>query len=142
MKNRGAGFYLTWFTVLMAIAAVISYICNCRTHYFASFGIDRKIVFLLVAGIALQFVLFVCSTGKLRMTGDMIAIVLPAIYAAALIAFLSARITEIAFILTFEKNAANMADLQSAIAGIAFCALAVVGSLTAAWFDIRKDVTE
>ena len=142
MKNRGAGFFLTWFTVLMAIGSVVFYLFNCRTHYFASFGIDWKIVFLPVAGIILQFIQFACSTGKFRIAGDMIAIVLPAIYAAALIAFLSARITEIAFIFTFENNAANMADLQSAIAGIAFCVLAVVGSLVAAWFDIRKDVAE
>ena len=77
---------------------------------------------------------------KFRVIGDVISVALPAIYMASLVAFLSARLTEIAFIFTFENNASNMSDLQSALAGIAFCMLAVIISLIAAWFDIRKDV--
>ena len=140
MEKRGAGFFLTWFALLMAADALISYLRNCRTHYFASFGIDRRIVALLLAGIILQIILLVFSVRKFRVIGDVISMALPAVYIAALVAFLSARLTEIAFIFTFENNAANMADLQSALAGIAFCMLAAASSLIAAWFDIRKDV--
>ena len=140
MKRRGAGFFLTWLSILMAVDALISYLRNCRTHYFLSFGVDSKIVVLLLAGIALQIVLLVFSRPKFRVIGDVISVALPAIYMASLVAFLSARLTEIAFIFTFENNASNMSDLQSALAGIAFCMLAVIISLIAAWFDIRKDV--
>ena len=140
VKRRGAGFFLTWLSILMAADALISYLRNCRTHYFLSFGIDRKIVILLLTGVVLQIVLLVFSVPKFRVIGDAISIALPAVYMAALVAFLSARLTEIAFIFTFENNASNMADLQSALAGIVFCVLAVILSLIAAWFDIRKDV--
>lgn len=137
--KKGFGFYAVWFSVIMAACALISYLRNCRTQYFASFGIDYRIIWLLIAGALLQLILMIAGGRKLQPLEDILFIFIPAIYMGALLAFVSARITEAAFIFTFENNAGNMADLQSALAGIAACALAVISSLLAAWFDIRKE---
>ena len=138
--KKGFGFYAVWFSVLMAAGALISYLRNCRTQYFASFGVDSKIICLLTAGVLLQIILLIAGGRKLQPVEDVLFIIIPAVYMGALLAFVSARITEAAFIFTFENNAGNMADLLSALAGIAFSVLAVLSSLIAAWFDIRKEV--
>lgn len=62
MKNKGAGFYLTIITVVAAVAALVCYVWNCRTDYFASYGISKVVIGCMVVGILTE--ILVLGTGK------------------------------------------------------------------------------
>ena len=53
--------------------------------------------------------------------------------------FAATRINGIAAIMTFENNAQNMADMQSAIRGMVVLAIAVAVSWLAAFFDVTSE---
>lgn len=53
--------------------------------------------------------------------------------------FVNVRVNGIAAVMTFENNARNMADLTSAIVGIAGCLVAAIVSIVSAFFDVSKE---
>jgi hypothetical protein len=56
----------------------------------------------------------------------------------ALLTLVNSRVNGIAAIMTFENNAANMADLQSALVAIGALAAAALLACLAAFFSVKK----
>ena len=69
---------------------------------------------------------------------DVFPVAASAFLRAATIRVAGVRINEIAFIMTFQKTAGNLADMKSAVVGIALCLAALLVSWVAAFFDITK----
>lgn len=57
----------------------------------------------------------------------------------AALTLVNSRINGVAAIMTFENNAQNMADLQSAIIAIAALVIAAVLAAFTAFFDVKKE---
>lgn len=140
MKNKSVGFYLTIITLFLAVAALVCYITNCRTAYFANYGISKSVVICMAAGAAAELIVMVSGKGTPKIWKDFFPVAGAVLLMTAAIQFTGLRINEAAFIMTFQKNASNVADLQSAIAGIACCLVASLTGMCAAFFDVEKSV--
>lgn len=167
MKNKGAGWILTILSAVLAAASLVMYLVNCRTDYFATFGISPSVAGCLAAGILVQVLaLVLCLRGGNRGSHrvqkgcggrnsvwissyaekmpvacflDLFPVASSAVLMAAAVCFIGSRINEFAFILTFQKNDDTLADMRSGVIGIALCLLALIVSWIAAFFDITKD---
>lgn len=138
MKNKSAGFYLTILTVLLSVAALVCYIWNCRTDYFVSYGINKAELGFLIAGILAEIAVLAAGKGEPKAWKDLFPVAGAAFLMAAAVWFIGLRVNEAAFIMTFQKNASTLADLQSAVAGIICCLAASVLGMCAAFFDVEK----
>ena len=141
MKNKGAGLILTILSILLAVASAAAYLYNCTTPYFATIGVNALVVGCIAAGAGIQAVAVILGWKRQRTWLDILPVAASAFLMAALIRFVGIRINEIAFIMTFQKTAANLADMQSAVVGIALCLGALLVSWVASFFDITKPAT-
>ena len=140
MTKKGAGLVFAVLSALLAVAAVIAYLYNCRTPYFATIGVSSFVVGCAIAGAVIQLLAVALGWKGQKVWMDILPVAASALLMAATIRFLGIRINEIAFIMTFQKTAANLADMRSAVIGIALCAAALLVSWLAAFFDIAKPV--
>lgn len=141
MKRKiSAGLYVTAISIIAAVVALVYYMINCNTAYFANLGMNPFVAGCVIAAIILQVVLIVIGMKDQPMWADVLPIAASILLMLATIHFVSARINGIAAILTFENNAQNMADLNSALVGIAACLIATIVSIAASFFDITKEV--
>lgn len=140
MKRKlSAGLYVTAVSAIAAVVALVYYIINCNTAYFANLGLSPVVVGCVIAAIILQVILIVVGMKAQPMWADALPVIISVLLMLATINFVSARIMGIAAIMTFENNAANMADLNSAIIGIAACLIATIVSIAGSFFDISKE---
>ena len=130
IMKKYAGNLLPLIALVMGGLSLGFYLFNCRTNYFAAFGVNRLVAGYLFAGIVLELV-FLLVRRKMDKIGDILVMIVPSCFMAALIYFIGARATETAYILTFQSNANNLADLRSALIGIVCCAVAVIFSVVA-----------
>lgn len=129
-------------TVISAAAAVVgaaAYFMNCKTNYFINLGVDPVVMGCAVAAIVLQVVYIVATRKGHQLWTDILAVISPVLLIIATITLTGARVGSIASIMTFENNAQNMADLTSAIVGIAACLIAAIVGIVAAFFDTVKE---
>ena len=138
MTKKGAGLVLTILSILLATASVAAYLYNCKTPYFSTIGVNALVVWCIVAGIAMQILAIALGWKKQKTWMDVFPVAASAFLMAATIRFAGVRINEIAFIMTFQKTASNLADMKSAVVGIALCLAALLVSWVAAFFDITK----
>ena len=134
----GIGLILAALSALLAAASVIAYLYNCRTPYFATLGVSGAVVGCIVAGAVVQLAAVALGRKGRKAWMDILPVAASALLMAGVIRFLGIRINEIAFIMTFQKTAANLADMRSAIIGIALCLAALLVSWLAAFLDISK----
>lgn len=140
IKRQAAGFYLTVLTILTAAASLVFYLVNCKTAYFASFGVDGILVALAMGAILAECVFL--AAGERSVKKPLVDLLPPAaaVLLAVLAAFLiSNRANSIAAIITFENNAQNMADLASALAAMISGIIALIISITASFFEVVKE---
>lgn len=138
MNKKSAGFIFTLLSLILAMASVAAYLINCRTEYFSKFGIDKMLILVIAAGILLQ-VVYLITGGKMRKIWlDILPIASCAFMMAGAVQFLGARINEIAFIMTFQKNSNTLADMKSAVAGILLIFAAVFVGWISSFFDMNK----
>lgn len=135
LKKQGAGFYLTALTLAASAVGLCFYLVNCGTDYFRSMGSSPVVWGCALLAIAAQAAYLLLS-GK--QAADLLPVVSGAALVVALVSFISARISGIAAIMTFTNNAQNMADLSSAIIGIAALLIAVVLNAVASFFEAAK----
>lgn len=140
MKNKGAGLIFTVVSVILTAASLGMYLVNCRTNYFATFGINPVVMGCLIAGILIQAAALVLCLKEQKPWMDLFPVASSAVLMAAAVNFLGSRINEFAFILTFQKSDNTLADMRSAVIGIALCLLAMAASWIASFFDITKEV--
>lgn len=139
MKKQSAGFYLTVVSAVAAIVGLIAYLVNCNTNYFKNLGVDSTIVVCAVAAVLLQAVYVVTAQKGQKLWMDIIRVAVSVLLLVAALLFVNVRVNGIAAVMTFENNARNMADLTSAIVGIAGCLVAAIVSIVSAFFDVSKE---
>ena len=140
MKKQSAGFYFTVLSAVLAVVGVVFYLVNCKTAYFANFGVNAVVVACAVIAVVVQAVLVGASQamgGKKAL--DVLFLAAAVLLAVAFVTFVGARVASIATIMTFENNASTMADLSSALVGLVCMALAMVASIAASFCRIVKE---
>lgn len=139
IKKQAAGFYLTILTIILAGLGMICYFINCGTDYFSNLGIDGGLVVSGAAAVVLLLLwLMIAQRPVQKIHYDILPVLSSVLLMVMFTAFLSGRISSAASILSFERNAQTMADLNSALAGIGCSFLALLAGLIAAFFDVVK----
>lgn len=137
--KKSAGFFMTVISAAAAVVGAAAYFVNCRTNYFVNLGLNPVVMGCAVAAILCQVVYLVVTRNGHALWSDILAVAAPALLMVAAITLVGARVTGIAAIMTFENNAQNMADLTSAIVGIAGCLIGSVAGIAASFFDTVKE---
>lgn len=137
--KKSIGFFMTILSAAAAAVGAVAYFMNCRTNYFINLGVNPVVMGCAVAAIVLQIVYIVVTQKGHQLWNDVLAVIPPVLLIVATITLVSARVNGIAAIMTFENNAQNMADLTSAIVGIAACLIAAVIGIVASFFDTVKE---
>lgn len=137
--KKSAGFYMTILSAAAAVVGAAAYFMNCRTSYFVNLGLNPVVMGCAVAAILCQAAYLAVTQKGHALWSDVLAVLPPVLLMVAAITLVSTRVNGIAAIMTFENNAQNMADLTSAIVGIAGCLIAAVAGMIAAFFDTVKE---
>lgn len=139
MKRQiSAGFFLTALSAIAGIAALAAYLVNCGTAYFSNLGISPVVAGCTGVAVVLELVLILAGLRDQKNWMDILPVASSVLLIVATISLISARANGIAAIISFENNAQNMADLSSAIVGIAACLVAALISIVSSFFDISK----
>ena len=138
MKNekKAAGFWLAVITLVLSVAAIVAYFVNSKTAYFARYGTNTVVIACMIAA-AVALVLYLLLN-KTPVVGDLLAIAPPVLTVVALMSYVNDRVAGIASIMTFENNAANMADVTSAIVAIACMVLAMIVGIVSSFKAATK----
>ena len=138
--KKSVGFFMAILSAAAAVVGAVAYFMNCQTNYFINLGVNPVVMGCVIVAILLQC-LYVGITSRQghAMWSDVLAVLSPVLLIVATITLVSARVNGIAAIMTFENNAQNMADLTSAIVGIAACLIAAVIGIAASFFDTVKE---
>lgn len=137
--KKSAGFFMTVLSAAAAAVGAVAYFLNCGTNYFVNLGLNPVVMGCAVAAILCQAAYLVVTQKGQAMWSDILAVLPPVLLMVAAITLVSTRVNGIAAIMTFENNAQNMADLTSAIVGIAGCLIASVIGVAAAFFDTTAE---
>lgn len=137
--KKSIGFFMTVLSAAAAAVGAVAYFMNCKTNYFINLGVNPVVMGCVVCAIVLQVVYIVVTQKGHQLWNDVLAVIPPVLLIVATINLVSARVNGIAAIMTFENNAQNMADLTSAIVGIAACLIAAVVGIAASFFDTVKE---
>lgn len=137
--KKSAGFFMTVLSAALAAVGAVAYFVNCRTAYFVNLGLSPVVMGCVIVAVLLQCVyLGITARQGHALWSDILPVLSPVLLIVAAITLVSTRVNGIAAIMTFENNAQNMADLTSAIVGIAGCLIAAVIGIAAAFFDTVK----
>lgn len=137
MKRALFGTIVNLLAVFAAIYGLVKYFTNAGTNYFKNLGKNPLVIGAVVLAVAA--ILIWCFLGEEKTTWkDILPIAAPALLMFALLTLANSRINGIAAIMTFENNAANMADLQSALDALASLAFAAVFACLASFFNVKK----
>jgi hypothetical protein len=138
-RKNSAGLFLTALSAILALVSFIAYMVNAGTAYFGNLGVSPAVAGCTVVAIVLEVVLIVVGKKGTPVWADVLPVVSSVLLIVATVMFISVRVNGIAAIITFENNAQNMADMTSAIVGIATCLIAAIISIIASFFDISKE---
>ena len=138
MKNNGIGFYATGLSFVAGAVALVFYIINTGTDYFANLGVNPMVAGCAAAALIAQLVLLVLSRKEQPVWLDLVAAAAPVLLMIAFASLIGARVNGIASIMTFENNAQTMADLSSAIVSLVAFFLAWLIGVISSFFNIRK----
>lgn len=141
MNNRkiSLGLILTAAACVLAVVGLVFYLNNTKTTYFSALGVNTAVVGCIVAAIACMVVSVIVGLKGTPVWADILPIAASVLLVAGVMNFAATRINGIAAIMTFENNAQNMADMQSAIRGMVVLAIAVAVSWLAAFFDVTSE---
>ena len=136
MKRSIVGTLMQLLAAAAACVGLVFYIINSKTTYFVGLGLNPLVAGSLIA--AILALLLWCAFGKAKVSiADILPILAPSLCMFAFLTLLNSRVNGIAAIMTYENNAANMADLQSALVALVAMCLAAVLSCVAAFFNTR-----
>lgn len=143
-KRQSIGFYMGTLTFIVTLAALIYAEINGKTAYFQNLGVEPSV--LVCAIVAMASEIFVLVSGQvyqgsrwLALARDIALCLAAVLLVLSMVSFLASRINGFASIMTFEQNAQNMADLQSASIAIVLFALASVLAIVTSFFRVRKN---
>ena len=138
MKQNGIGFYTTGLSFVAGVVALVFYMINAKTDYFANLGVSPVVVGCTVVAVVAQLVLLVLSKQNQPIWMDLAAAAAPVLLMVAFINLTGSRVNGIASIMTFENNAQTMSDLTSAIVSMAALLIACLIGIVSSYFNIRK----
>ncbi len=138
MKQNGIGFYTTGLSFVAGVVALVFYMINAKTDYFANLGVSPVVVGCTVVAVVAQLVLLVLSKQEQPIWIDLAAVAAPVLLMVAFINLTGSRVNGIASIMTFENNAQTMSDLTSAIVSMAALLIACLIGIVSSYFNIRK----
>lgn len=138
MKQNGIGFYTTGLSFVAGVVALVFYMINAKTDYFANLGVSPVVVGCTVVAVVAQLVLLVLSKQEQPIWMDLAAVAAPVLLMVAFINLTGSRVSGIASIMTFENNAQTMSDLTSAIVSMAALLIACLIGIVSSYFNIRK----
>lgn len=138
MKQNGIGFYTTGLSFVAGVIALVFYMINAKTDYFANLGVSPVVVGCTVVAVVAQLVLLVLSKQEQPIWIDLAAVAAPVLLMVAFINLTGSRVSGIASIMTFENNAQTMSDLTSAIVSMAALLIACLIGIVSSYFNIRK----
>ncbi|MDY4166793.1 MAG: hypothetical protein SOY27_04800 [Fournierella sp.] len=138
MKQNGIGFYTTGLSFVAGVVALVFYMINAKTDYFANLGVSPVVVGCTVVAVVAQLVLLVLSKQEQPIWMDLAAVAAPVLLMVAFINLTGSRVNGIASIMTFENNAQTMSDLTSAIVSMAALLIACLIGIVSSYFNIRK----
>ena len=138
MKRAIFGSIMTVITIVIAVVGLANYIMNSNTTYFSGLGKDPLVIGGAALGIAALVLWLVLGEPKASRK-DILPMLAPVCLIVAALNLVNSRINGVAAIMTFENNAQNMADLQSAIVAIAALIAAAVLAVFTAFFDVKKE---
>lgn len=138
MKNNGIGFYATGLSFVAGIVALVFYILNTNTNYFANLGVNPAVVGCAAVALVAQLVLLVFSKQPQPAWMDLVAVAAPVLLMIAFVSLTGTRVNGIAAIMTFENNAQTMSDLSSAIISMAAFLIAWLIGVISTYLNIRK----
>lgn len=138
MKQNGIGFYTTGLSFVAGVVALVFYMINAKTDYFANLGVSPVVVGCMVVAVVAQLVLLVLSKQEQPICMDLAAVAAPVLLMVAFINLTGSRVNGIASIMTFENNAQTMSDLTSAIVSMAALLIACLIGIVSSYFNIRK----
>ena len=141
MNNRkiSLGLILTAAACVLAVVGLVFYLNNTKTTYFSALGVNTTVVGCIIAAIACMVVSIIVGLKGTPVWADILPIAASVLLVAGVMSFAATRINGIAAIMTFENNAQNMADMQSAILGMIVLGVAVAVSWLAAFFDVTSE---
>lgn len=137
--KKSIGFYATILSAAAAAVGAIAYVINCGTDYFVNLGMNPVILGCIIAAVVVDVLYIVVTQNGHQMWSDIFPVAASVLLMVATLLFVGARVNGIASIMTFEGNAKTMADLTSAIVGIAGCLIATIVGVVASFFDTVKD---
>lgn len=138
MKNNGIGFYATGLSFVAGIVALVFYMINTGTNYFANLGVNPVVVGCAAVALVAQLVVLILSKQPQPAWLDLVAVVAPVLLMVAFVTLIGARVNGIASIMTFENNAQTMSDLSSAIVSLAAFLIAWLVGVISTYLNIRK----
>ena len=138
MKQNGIGFYTTGLSFVAGVVALVFYMINAKTDYFANLGVSPVVVGCTVVAVVAQLVLLVLSKQNQPIWMDLAAAAAPVLLMVAFINLTGSRVNGIASIMTFENNVQTMSDLTSAIVSMAALLIACLIGIVSSYFNIRK----
>lgn len=138
MKQNGIGFYATGLSFVAGVVALVFYMINAKTDYFANLGVSPVVVGCTVVAVVAQLLLLVLSKQNQPIWMDLAAVAAPVLLMVAFINLTGSRVNGIASIMTFENNAQTMSDLTSAIVSMAALLIACLIGIVSSYFNIRK----
>lgn len=137
MKRSIPGMVMNLLAAAAACFGLMQYFTNAGTTYFKGLGTNPAVIGAAAAAIAALLVWTLIGGAKPSWK-DILPIAAPALLMFALLTLVNSRVNGIAAIMTFENNAANMADLQSALVAIGALAAAALLACLAAFFSVKK----
>lgn len=139
LKKQSIGFYVSAIVLILSLGGLAMYLKNSATSYFSNLGKDPVILACLIAAAVAELLFIVLSQKGLKKWMDILPVMVSVLLMLGAVLFASSRVNGIASIMTFENNAQTMADLSSAVTGIALCLIAGIVSIFASFFDIVKE---
>ena len=137
--KKSIGFYATILSAAAAVVGGVAYAINCNTDYFVNLGMNPVILGCVIAAIVADVAYILVTQNGHQMWSDIFPVAAAVLLMVATLLFIGARVNGIAAIMTYEGNAKTMADLTSAIVGIAGCLIATVVGIVASFFDTVKE---
>lgn len=153
LKKQTAGTWATFVTLVLALISFVIYFVNIGSEgYFQNAAVPRAVLYCTLALVMLIAVLVLAQfdfKGTLEkilgIVSDLMRIVTPALFMAALMTILSSRVQGFAFIyfsneevLQEVQTAANLSSSHGAIANMAALAVTAIAGMAAAFFRLKK----
>lgn len=145
LKNLSLGFYIGVLAIIAEIVGLIFYFINQGTVTFGNLPLNQVTVVGGVIALALQ--VFILGAGQFKASnGAVLRTILDIAYVAVIVlivwgatVFFADRINLFSSVITFNRNAQSLADMNSALYGIGAMFCAAVLEIVSSFMRVSKN---